>query len=111
VVIVLVPAKEAIQMKKVKFYGGLYLEPNGTLVATKNPDEPPYIGPPSQEIDDAWQALIHGMAYVKIISIQVYMNAKHGPYLDRYLTVTYEEAKQVSENTFYSESRGGYSVG
>jgi hypothetical protein len=48
-------------MKKVKFYGGLYLEPNGTLVATKNPDEPLYIGPPSQEIDDAWQALVHGM--------------------------------------------------
>jgi len=57
---ILVPARQAISVKKVKFTGGLYFDYNGTLHISSNPDEPTYIGPPSKEIDDAWEALIHG---------------------------------------------------
>jgi hypothetical protein len=56
----LVPARQAISVKKVKFTGGLYFDYNGTLHISSNPEEPTYIGPPSKEIDDAWEALIHG---------------------------------------------------
>jgi hypothetical protein len=55
----LVSARQAISVKKVKFTGGLYYY-NGTLHMSSNLEEPTYIGPPSEEIDDAWEALIHG---------------------------------------------------
>jgi hypothetical protein len=55
---ILVPARQAISIKKVKFTGGLYYD-NGTLHMSSNPEEPTYVGPPSEEIDDAWEALIH----------------------------------------------------
>lgn len=56
----LVPAREAISIKKVSFTGGLYYDSNGTLHISSNPEEPTYIGPPSDALDDAWEALIHG---------------------------------------------------
>jgi hypothetical protein len=56
----LAPAREAISIKKVKFTGGLYFDYNGTLHSTSNPEEPRYVGPPSEDMDNAWEALIHG---------------------------------------------------
>ena len=56
----LVPARQAISVKKVMFTGGLYYDYNGALHATSNPEEPTYVGPPGDEIDEAWEALIHG---------------------------------------------------
>jgi hypothetical protein len=53
-------AREAIRIKKIKFSGGLYYDYNGVLHLSSNPNEPIYVGPPSEEIDNAWEALIHG---------------------------------------------------
>jgi hypothetical protein len=53
-------AREAIGIKKIKFTGGLYYDYDGVLHVSSNPKEPTYVGPPSEEIDDAWKALIHG---------------------------------------------------
>jgi hypothetical protein len=57
---ILVPARQAIRVKQVKFTGGLYYAYNGTLFASSNPEEPTYVGPPSEDIDNAWEALVHG---------------------------------------------------
>ena len=53
-------SRQAISIKKIKFAGGVYFYYNGTLHASLNQEEPIYVGPPSKEIDDAWEALIHG---------------------------------------------------
>lgn len=47
-------------LAKVKFWGGIQVDPNGTYYITHNPDEPRFVGQPSPEIDDAWQrAILH----------------------------------------------------
>ena len=56
----LVSARQAISIKKVNFTGGLYYDSDGTLHMSSNLEEPAYVGPPSDAIDDAWEALIHG---------------------------------------------------
>ncbi|KAF7897628.1 hypothetical protein EAF00_005856 [Botryotinia globosa] len=54
-----------------------------------SPDEPVYVGPPSPEIDDAWQALLHNES----------------------IAVTPEEAKEVSDRSAYDKYRSHYTVG
>ncbi|KAI6088720.1 hypothetical protein F4821DRAFT_257559 [Hypoxylon rubiginosum] len=82
-------AREAIRTKKVKFYGGIFFDDNEERYITTNPDEPAYVGPPTEEIDDAWYALIHNDS----------------------IAVTPEEAKEVSDRTAYDKFRGHYTVG
>jgi len=78
----LVPAREAISIKKVKFTGGLYFDYNGTLHMSSNPEETTYVGPPSREIDRAWDALIHGQYFqlfsfcIKTIIVLYYPEAE-----------------------------------
>ncbi|CAG8951652.1 hypothetical protein HYFRA_00005452 [Hymenoscyphus fraxineus] len=83
------PAREAIGLKKVKFYGGIFFDDNEEKYATKNPDEPVYVGPPTQEMDDAWYALSHNDS----------------------LAVTPEEAREVSDRSVFDKYRGHYTVG
>lgn len=82
-------SRQAISIKKIKFTGGLYFDYNGTLHASSNPEEPIYVGPPSKEIDDAWETLIH----------------------DRYVAVTPEQAREVGGNIYFMPENGIYRAG
>ncbi|KAM3073491.1 hypothetical protein ACMFMG_004611 [Clarireedia jacksonii] len=75
------PAREAIGLKKVKFYGGIRFDDNEKQYYTTNPDEPVYVGPPTPEMDDAWYALTHNES----------------------IAVTREEAKAVSDRSAYDK--------
>jgi hypothetical protein len=59
-------------LKKVKFWGGILFSENQTTFATTNPDpnEPVYVGPPTDAMDDAWYALSHSMLFKHIVSIR-----------------------------------------
>jgi hypothetical protein len=51
----IVPLKSTIEIKEVRFSSNLKFDKNGELYRTSNPDEPPYVGVPSDEIDRAWE--------------------------------------------------------
>lgn len=73
------------------FYGGPRWYDNGTGYRINNPNEPIYVGPPSPEIDKAWDQLLKG----------------------RYFVVTEEEAEEAfgkSHGLYYHEHLG-YMVG
>ncbi|TGO41426.1 hypothetical protein BHYA_0022g00690 [Botrytis hyacinthi] len=82
-------AREAIGLKQVKFYGVIRFDDNEKQYVTVSPDGPVYVGPPSPEINDAWQALVHNES----------------------IAVTPEEAKEVSDRSAYDKYRGHYIVG
>lgn len=46
-------------MKQVKFTGGLKIVDGVGLVREINTTLPAYVGPPSPEIDDAWEKIVH----------------------------------------------------
>lgn len=52
------PANSALGLTKVKFYGGVQIDPNGTYSLTHNPAEPNFVGPSSPEIDEAWDRML-----------------------------------------------------
>ncbi|KAI1322460.1 hypothetical protein F5Y16DRAFT_386610 [Xylariaceae sp. FL0255] len=83
------PTRDVIRTKRVKFYGGIFFHENRTRYVTTNPDEPVYVGPPSQEIDDAWEELTYHES----------------------IAVTREEAKEVSDRSEFDKYRGHYTVG
>jgi len=45
-------------MKQVKFTGGLSIVDGVGLVREIDPSHPPYVGPPSPEMDKAWDAIV-----------------------------------------------------
>lgn len=45
-------------INKVRFVSDIQIDPNGTLYLSQDPNGPHYIGPPSPEIDQAWDALL-----------------------------------------------------
>lgn len=45
-------------MKPVKFTGGLKIVDGVGLVREIDPSHPPYVGPPSPEMDNAWDAIV-----------------------------------------------------
>ncbi|EMD91267.1 hypothetical protein COCC4DRAFT_35178 [Bipolaris maydis ATCC 48331] len=53
-------AKPYIREKLTMFWGGPRWYDNGTAYKLHNPDEPMYVGPPSDEIDAAWEELLKG---------------------------------------------------
>lgn len=56
------PARSSIELSKIKFKGGFrYNETSQTYYREHDPAEPQYIGPPSPEIDQAWEELLGGM--------------------------------------------------
>lgn len=54
------PAHPAVQLHQIRFTGGLLYDENGTLYRNVNPEEPSYVGSPTEDMDAAWEALIHG---------------------------------------------------
>jgi hypothetical protein len=56
-IFILVPLKSAIEVKQVRFSSNLKFDKDGGLHRISNPEEPPYVGTPSDEIDRAWEEL------------------------------------------------------
>ncbi|EED18587.1 conserved hypothetical protein [Talaromyces stipitatus ATCC 10500] len=52
--------KPSIKLHQKRYTGAIRDLPNGTLYMAFNSSEPRYVGPPSPEIDDAWQNLLKG---------------------------------------------------
>ncbi|KAL2060607.1 hypothetical protein VTL71DRAFT_9248 [Oculimacula yallundae] len=52
------PIKPHIKEKPTMFWGGPRWYDNGTGYSLHNPTEPTYVGPPSKEIDMAWEVLL-----------------------------------------------------
>ncbi|OJJ42268.1 hypothetical protein ASPZODRAFT_137405 [Penicilliopsis zonata CBS 506.65] len=50
--------RSSIELQEVQFTGGLELDENGRLISVTDPGAPKYAGPPSPEIDDAWNELM-----------------------------------------------------
>jgi hypothetical protein len=57
--ILLEPAKPAIEAKRVQFTGELKFHENGTMYRDWADGEPRYFGPPTPEIDKAWDDLLY----------------------------------------------------
>ncbi|KAJ5360007.1 hypothetical protein N7517_009198 [Penicillium concentricum] len=55
----LVAAKSQIELEKVMFTGGIHFNPDGSVYIKDIPG-PKYVGPPSPEIDKAWDELLYG---------------------------------------------------
>ena len=56
------PAKSSIELSKVKFRGAFrYNATSKVYYREHDPAEPQYIGPPSPEIDQAWEELLGGI--------------------------------------------------
>lgn len=98
-------------MKTVKFYGGILFDDNEIKYATRNPDEPVYVGPPTQEMDDAWYALVHSMVSKYMVLIRVSKQLTNCIHKDDTLAVTPEEAREVSDRSAFDKYRGHYTVG
>ncbi|KAE9367867.1 hypothetical protein N431DRAFT_471261 [Stipitochalara longipes BDJ] len=79
------PARSSIELSRVKFTGAFrYNETSGTYYREHDPAEPQYIGPPSPEIDRAWEELLGGQYLI--------LNEEEGlqldnpvPILDQYI--------------------------
>ncbi|CAJ2510800.1 Uu.00g064250.m01.CDS01 [Anthostomella pinea] len=54
------PLRPAIELKKVRFTGGLKFHENGTTYRYLEPGATQYVGEPSEELDRAWRLLIQG---------------------------------------------------
>ena len=51
------PLRSAIEVREVRFSSNLKFDKDGELYRTVDPEEPPYVGPPSDEIDHAWEEI------------------------------------------------------
>jgi hypothetical protein len=54
------PAKSTIEPVQISFTGGLHYDEQGHLFREVIGNEPQYVGPPSPEIDAAWDDLLKG---------------------------------------------------
>jgi hypothetical protein len=54
------PIKGVLASETVRFTGGLHFHKNGTLYRETIEGQPQYVGPPSPEIDSAWNRLLKG---------------------------------------------------
>lgn len=52
------PAKIAISLEEIRFTSGVYIDDNGTFHLAEHPGLPQYVGPPSSEIDEAWEEIV-----------------------------------------------------
>lgn len=64
------PIRPFIELKQVKFIGGLKFDENGTTYRSIEPGATQYVGEPSEEIDRAWRQLIQGMSFTHSIPLQ-----------------------------------------
>jgi len=51
-------SNETMGLKRVRFTSDIQVDPNGTLYLSQNPNGPQYVGPPTPEIDQAWEDLL-----------------------------------------------------
>ncbi|KAE8374156.1 hypothetical protein BDV26DRAFT_296218 [Aspergillus bertholletiae] len=79
------PAKEAIFLKQVRFYGGIFVNETGQFDLHLNPDTPRYSGHPTRGLDAAWDVLVGS-----------------------YIALDDEEAARISRNA--SKENGAYYV-
>ncbi|KAH8805228.1 hypothetical protein F5884DRAFT_859837 [Xylogone sp. PMI_703] len=54
------PIRPFIELKRVKFTGGIKFDENGTTYRAVDPEAVQYVGEPSETIDRAWRQLIRG---------------------------------------------------
>lgn len=54
------PDRNTLALEKVKFYGGILIDANGTYSLSHQPGEPDYFGPPGRETDHAWGRILKG---------------------------------------------------
>lgn len=83
--------KPYVRQELKMFYGGPRWYDNGTGYIVRNPSEPRYVGPPTDELDAAWEELVKG----------------------RYFNVTEEEAEMAfgKPHGLYNHPDIGYLVG
>jgi hypothetical protein len=92
-------------MKKVKFISDIHIDPNGTVYLSQDPDGPHYVGPPSPDIDQAWDdMLLNGGEYGHDIanSIPVTQFNQLKP-VDRFVGLTEEEIAERGGFEFVKE--------
>ncbi|KAB2568586.1 hypothetical protein BFW01_g352 [Lasiodiplodia theobromae] len=85
------PVKPLIKEEPVMFWGGPRWYDNGTGYKLHNPSEPEYVGPPNDDMDEAWETLLKG----------------------RYFTITDEEAVATfgPSHQVHNHSNVGYLMG
>ncbi|KAH9825648.1 Cyclochlorotine biosynthesis protein [Teratosphaeria destructans] len=85
------PARHLLKSNEVTFSGTAAFHDNGSAYRTSRVGEPQYVGTPSKEIDEAWDALIQG----------------------RYFYITEDEARQTWPDTYqqYYRDEYGYRAG
>ncbi|XMA08224.1 hypothetical protein WAI453_001015 [Rhynchosporium graminicola] len=65
------PANSVLGLTKVKFYGGVQIDPNGTYYLSSNPAEPNYVGPSSPELDETWDRMLLHQRYLGLTPEEV----------------------------------------
>ncbi|KIN09131.1 hypothetical protein OIDMADRAFT_48960 [Oidiodendron maius Zn] len=61
----IIPDRNTLTLKRVKFYGGILYGENGTVSLSHRPGEPDYFGPPGVETDHAWSLILRDR-FIKI---------------------------------------------
>ncbi|KAL7779959.1 hypothetical protein CFE70_009977 [Pyrenophora teres f. teres 0-1] len=62
------PSQSTLTLHRVKFYGGVLFDENGTVSLSHRPGEPDYFGTPGPDIDYAWGKLLNEqVAYMRFI--------------------------------------------
>ncbi|KIM95539.1 hypothetical protein OIDMADRAFT_133847 [Oidiodendron maius Zn] len=59
------PDRNTLTLHKVKFFGGVVFDENGTASVSHKPGEPEYFGPPGAETENAWEKLLNDR-FVKV---------------------------------------------
>jgi hypothetical protein len=54
------PSQSTFALRKVKFYGGVLYDANGSVSLSQKPGEPDWFGTPGPEVEAAWDKLLHG---------------------------------------------------
>jgi hypothetical protein len=71
-IVIIEPLQSAIEVQQVRFSSNLKFDKDGELYRIVNPDEPPYAGAPSNEIDRAWEEITNCKRFSHIFSSKVW---------------------------------------
>lgn len=61
------PNQNTLALHKVKFYGGVVFDENGTVSLSYEPGQPDYFGTPSLSVEAAWDKLLNRMSSPPIL--------------------------------------------
>lgn len=95
------PIRPFIELKKVKFVGGLKFDENGTTYRSIEPGTTQYVGEPNEAIDRAWRRLIQGMFFHPHLSLR--QNHWLAYLAGEEVDVIGEEAEGVAGTTYQKE--------